>query len=49
MKGWMQWFMPWKPAKNIAMAVFQGAIAGVLFCIVVFSLLWITLLEVISK
>jgi hypothetical protein len=46
MKSLLQWFAFWMPAKSIPMAVFQGCIGGLVFGLVVFSPLWITLIEV---
>ncbi len=46
MKSLLQWFVFWKPAKSIPMAVFQGCIAGLVFALFVFSPLWISLIEV---
>lgn len=40
------WFMFWKKAKSIPQALFQGMIGGLVFGLVVFSPLWIALLEV---
>ena len=46
MKSLLQWFVFWRPAKHIPMAVFQGMLAGLVFALIVFSPLWIALLEV---
>lgn len=46
MKALLQWFVFWRPAKNIPMAVFQGVLSGLVFCLIVFSPLWVSLIEV---
>ncbi|WP_289328842.1 hypothetical protein [Pseudomonas sp. 'CRE Jenny 4'] len=45
MNNFLYWFMFWKEAKSLHQAAFQGVIGGIVFSLVVFSPLWIVLLE----